>query len=66
MDMDNSVGIDCGSGGHGMREGGQRGKSEDNCKRITIFFKKVFKKKVTEAERSLSQQPAGSLIQMGF
>ena len=36
MDMDNGVGIDCGSGGGGMGRGQRRGKNWDNCNRIAI------------------------------
>ena len=37
MDMDTSVGTDCGSRG-GPGGGGQRGKNWDNCNRTTIKY----------------------------
>ena len=42
MDMDNSVGLDCGSGGHvvALGGGGQRGENWDNCNRIKKNKKK--------------------------
>ena len=42
MDEDNSVGIDCGSGG-GLGGQGQNGESWDKCNIITIkkFFLKI-------------------------
>ena len=45
MDVDNGVGINCGSRGGGGEQGrgGQRGKNWDNCKRITILKKKRIK-----------------------
>ena len=43
LDMDNSVGINCGSGG-GMGRGWQRGTNRDNCNRKTIL--KIFKKRI--------------------
>ena len=42
MDMDNSVGIDCGSWGGGrMSRGGKGGKIWDNYNRITIKNLKI-------------------------
>ena len=37
MDMDNRVGIDCGSGG-GMGTGEQKGKNWDNYNRTTVKY----------------------------
>ena len=68
--MDNSVGIDCGSG-KGMGRGGQKGENWDHCNRITIrmiflkrwwdwFVESVGGRRRTSVEKKQCGNPYGA------